>query len=199
MMSLPQGTNFVTKLKTKILYRMDYIMQCKNDEESLNAWRLLCGDGVTLVRLAMNDGLIKGLPMNDYYEKLAQKVIDSWPPQTFEKTNLKIESNGRYRGNYDHYCVELRAEDLELGLRSLEKEKYNVIANKLMAMWGDCYSIAMVVGFFDLNEEIEIPVKMDDRYTSERMKRGSQKWVTKDDGQRGDSQAPHVEGRAISH
>ena len=158
-MNIPTGTPFVTKLKTKILFRMDYIMQCKNDEESLNAWRLLCGDGITLVRLALNDGLIDTLPMKDYYQKLATSILDRWPPQTYEKTNLKIESNGRYRGNYDHYCVEVRAEDLEMGLRSLEKEKYNVIANKLMTLWGDCYSIAMVVGYLNLEEEIEIPVR----------------------------------------
>lgn len=159
IMNLQTGTPFVTKLKTKILFRMDYIMQCKSDEESLNAWRLLCGDGITLVRLALNDKELDRLPMKAYYQALANKVIESWPPQTFEKTNLKIESNGRYRGNYDHYCVELRAEDLDLGLRSLEKEKYNVIANKLMAMWGDCYSIAMAVGYLNLEEEIELPVK----------------------------------------
>jgi hypothetical protein len=158
-LNISTGTPFVTKLKTKILFRMDYIMQCKNDEESLNAWRLLCADGVSLVRLALNDGLIKDLPMSDYFQKLATGILNDWPPQTFEKTNLKIESNNRYRGNYDHYCVEVRAEDLDMGLRSLEKEKYNVIANKLMTLWGDCYSVALAVGFLDINEEIEIPVK----------------------------------------
>lgn len=197
-MHLQTGTPYVTKLKTKILYRMDFILQCKSDEESLNGWRLLCGDGVAMVRLAMDDGELEKTKNPIMWKNLATKILEAWPPQTFEKTN-QIRETGGYRLEYDHYCVEVETQDLPYAQRTLEKEKYNVIANKLMGIWGDCYSIAMVVGYLNLEEEIEIPVRMDDRYTSDRMRRGSQKWVTKDDGQRGDSQAPHVEGRGTSH
>lgn len=200
MMNMPQGMNFVTKLKTKILQAMDYVLQCRNDEEALNGWRLLCSHGVAMVRLAVEDDMFTKAKLKnpDTWKALSEAILSEWPIKTFEKTDVVRETDG-YRGLYDGYCVEVRSQDLDLGLRSLDKEKYNVIANKLMAFWGDCYSIALAVGYLNLEEEIEIPVKMDDRYTSESMRRGSQKWVTKDDGQRGDSQAPHVEGRGTSH
>lgn len=157
MMNVPQGTPFVTKLKTKILQAMDYVLQCRNDEEALNGWRLLCSHGVAMVRLAVEDDELQKLKKADHWMALADKILASWPPKTYEKTNLTMESNG-YRGEYDHYCVEVRTPDLDLGLRSLEKEKYNVIANNLMGIWGDCYSIAQAVGYLNLEEEIEIPV-----------------------------------------
>lgn len=158
MMNVPQGTNFVTKLKTKILQTMDYVLQCRNDEEALNGWRLLCSHGVSLVRLAIEDDELQKLKKADRWMELADKILASWPPQTFEKTSWVIESNGRMAGNYDHYQVEVPQELLELGMRALEKEKYNVIVNKLTGLWGDCYSIAQAVGYLNLEEEIEIPV-----------------------------------------
>lgn len=158
MMNVPQGMPFVTKLKTKILQCMDYVLQCNNDEMALNAWRLLCTHGVALVRLAEEDDKFRELQLADKWRKLAEKVISEWPPKTYEKTSWVIESNGRMSGNYDHYAVEVPQELLELGMRALEKEKYNVIVNKLTGIWGDCYSIAQAVGYLNLEEEIEIPV-----------------------------------------
>ena len=158
MMNLQMHTPFVTKLKTKILQCMDYVLQCRTDEEALNGWRLLCSHGVALVRLAVEEKRLEKLDGRDMWVKLAEEVLEKWPPKTFEKTSLTIESNDRYRGEYDHYCVELRSEDLDLGLRSLKDEKYNVINNGLMGLWGDCLSIAEAVGYLDIDETIEIPV-----------------------------------------
>ena len=163
---LQMGTPFVTKLKTKILQCMDYVLICKTDEESLNGWRLLCSHGVALVRLAVEEGRLEKLEGKDMWLKLAEDVLEKWPPQTFEKTSLKIESSGRYRGMYDHYSVEIHREDLDLGLRSLRNEKYNVITNTLMGLWGDCLSIAEAAGYLDIDEQIEIPV--DRRYYSDK-------------------------------
>ena len=190
-MNLPLGMQAVTKLKTKILLRMDYVLQCETDEKALNGWRLLCADGIALVRMALEEGAFDKLKNAESWKTMAQELIKKWPPKTFEKTEVVREGYG-YRANYDGYCIEIRQNDLELGLRSLDKEKYNVINTTQMAFWGDCYSIIMVVGYLDLEEQIEIPVQMDDRYTSERMRKGMDRWA--DDGQRGNSQTKNVEG-----
>lgn len=159
MMNIPTGTPYVTKLKSKILFLMDYVQQCRTDEEALNGWRLLCSHGVAMVRMAINDGALDKLENPDSWKALAKSILGNWPPRTAEKTTIKVESGGRYRGNYDHYCVEVNKEDLALGLESLNREKYNVINSGLMSTWGDCYSIALAVGYFDLEEQIEIPVQ----------------------------------------
>lgn len=159
MLNIPIGTPYVTKLKSKILFLMDYVQQCRTDEEALNGWRLLCAHGIALVRMAINDKLLDSLENPEKWKTLAESVLANWPPRTAEKTTIKVESGGRYRGNYDHYCVEVNKEDLQLGLESLNREKYNVINSGLMKTWGDCWSIALVVNFFTLNEEIEIPIR----------------------------------------
>ena len=159
-MNMPMGMPFVTKLKTKILLRMDYVLQCKDDESALNGWRLLCDDGIALVRLAIENGELDKLHNPDLWKDLAEKILLAWPPKTFEKTKVSRTGYG-YQGEYDHYMVEVNREDLAFGLRSLEKEKYNVINSKLMEIWGDCYSIAMAVKYLDLEEQIEIPVNRD--------------------------------------
>lgn len=168
MMHVPTGTPYVTKLKSKILFLMDYVQQCRTDEEALNGWRLLCTHGIALVRMALNDGALDKLEEPELWKALAKKVLDNWPPKTAEKTTIKVESGGRYRGNYDHYCVEVNKEDLQLGLDSLNREKYNVINANLMKLWGDCYSIALAVNYFNLDEEIEIPISPQ-AYTSKSM------------------------------
>lgn len=193
-MNLPQGTPYVTKLKSKILFRMDYVLQCQDDEAALNGWRLLCADGVMMVRLALEAGMLDDLNNSQIWKDLAEKIIGMWPLKTAEKTSVVRETEG-YRCNYDHYSVEVRTYDLELGLRSLEREKYNVINSTLASIWGDCYAIAMAVGFLDLEEEIEIPVQTGDQYTKDKMRKGFGRY-TPIDGQGRDSQAQDVEGRA---
>src|SRR4030042_1157394 len=157
-MNVPTGTPFVTKLKTKILFTMDYVLQCETDERSRNGWRLLCTHGIALVRLALDEKKLEGFPETNEWLALAKKCLDAWPPKTYEKTSVVIESNGRYRGLYDHYSVEMQREDLELGMRSLKEEKNTVIVDKMMTLWGDCYSIGLAAGYLNLEEEIEIPV-----------------------------------------
>jgi len=189
---------FVTKLKTKILQTMDFVLQCENDEKALNGWRLLCSHGVALVRMAINDKEFDKLDDPEKWKKLANDIVTNWPPKTAERTSL-VPWGDRYSGHYDHYEVVINREDLELGIRSLEQEKYNVICSRLMKLWGDCYSIILAVNYLNLEEEIEIPVQMGDKYTKDKMRKGTQRWMPQDDGQRGDSQAKNVEGRATSH
>jgi hypothetical protein len=159
IMNMPPGGQFVTKLKTKILVCMDYVLQCRNDEEAMNGWRLLCSHGVSLVRLALEEKRFDVLDDKDRWVALAESVIARWPPKTYEKTSVTIQSSDRYLGKYDHYSVQVQREDLDLGMRSLEKEKYNVINNTLMALWGDAYSCAQAARYLDIDETIEIPVR----------------------------------------
>jgi hypothetical protein len=137
---------------------MDYVLQCKDDESALNGWRLLCDDGIALVRLAVENGELDKLTQADMWKALAEKILVGWPPKTYEKTKILRTGYG-YQGEFDHYMVEVNREDLAYALRSLEKEKYNVINSKLMETWGDCYSIAIAVRYFDPEEQIEIPVQ----------------------------------------
>ena len=160
VMQLQQGASFVTKLKTKILLRMDYVLQCQGDEEALNGWRLLCGDGVALVRMAVEKRAFDQLDTPEPWIKLAESVLAKWPLKTAEKTSV-VRETGCYRCEYDHYNVEVRKEDLELGLQSLKEEKFNVINSTLASIWGDCYSIILIVGYLDLEEQIELPVQRD--------------------------------------
>ena len=194
MMNVPSSTPYVTKLKSKILFRMDYVLTCENDEAALNGWRLLCADGIVLVRMALEEGRLDELKNAKMWNKLAQDVIDKWPFETAEKTSVIMEGDG-YRCEYDGYCVEMRNHDLELGLRSLEREKYNVINSALASIWGDCYSIAMVAEYLNLEEQIELPVHMGDEYTKDKMRHGIGRH-TPVDGQRGNSKAQDVEGGA---
>jgi len=161
MMQVPTGMPFVTKLKTKIIQAMDYVLQCENDERALNGWRLLCSYGVAFVRMALNDGEFDRPEIKDpeKWKVLANEIINNWPPKTAEKTSI-VPWGNRYRGQYDHYSVVVNREDIEVGRQSLREEKYNVICSRLMKLWGDCLSVLVVVGYFNLNEEIEIPVQM---------------------------------------
>jgi hypothetical protein len=166
MMQVPTGMPFVTKLKTKIIQAMDYVLTCENDEKALNGWRLLCTHGVALIRMAVNDGELDKLHEPEKWKELANEIISNWPPKTAEKTSL-VPWGDRYRGQYDHYSVVVNREDLDLGRISLREEKYNVICSRLMKLWGDCYSIILVVNYLNLEEEIELPVTRE--YTGKSM------------------------------
>jgi len=194
MMNVPASTPYVTKLKSKILFRMDYVLTCENDEMALNGWRLLCADGIALVRLAKEEGRLDELKNADFWNKLADEVIAKWPHKTAEKTSVVRETEG-YRCKYDHYTVEVRSYDLPLGLDSLKGEKYNVINSALASIWGDCYSIAVAAEYLNLEEQIEIPVQMGDQYTKDRMREGFGRY-TPIDRQSRDSKAQDVEGGA---
>jgi hypothetical protein len=168
MMNVSSGMPFVTKLKTKIIQTMDFVLQCENDERALNGWRLLCSHGVALVRLAVNDGEFDKSAIKDpeKWKALADEIIKNWPPKTAEKTQL-VPWGDRYSGHYDHYEVVINREDLQLGIESLKQEKYNVICSRLMKLWGDCYSIILVVNYLNIDEEIELPVTRE--YTGKSM------------------------------
>ncbi len=89
MMNVSSGMPFVTKLKTKIIQTMDFVLQCENDERALNGWRLLCSHGVALVRMALNDGELDKPTINDpaKWKALAEEIVQNWPPKTAEKTD----------------------------------------------------------------------------------------------------------------
>jgi hypothetical protein len=192
------GTPYVTKLRAKIIQTMDYILMCEDSEKAINGWELLCTHGYGLVRMAINDGKLNSLTNPETWKKLADQLINEWPPKTFEKTTIVPCADGRYKGSYDHYSVTVDREHIEHAQRSLEKESQNVIRSRLMKYWGECYAILLAVNYLNLEDEIAVPVQMDDRYTKDKMRQGSQRW-TPDDGQRGDSKTQNVEGRATGH
>ena len=199
MGSVTPGTPYITTLRARIIQTMDYVLTCKDSEEAINAWEQLCCHGYALIKMGLALGDFDGLKNAEQLKESAQKLVDSWPPKSAEKTSITPCADGRYRAKYDSYVATVDREHIDQARQSLKEESQNVIRGRLMKFWGECYSYLLILNYLNLKDEIAVPVQMDDRYTKDKMRKGLGRWTPQDDGQRGDSKAPNVEGRATGH
>ena len=165
------GTTYVTKLRTKIVQAMDYVLQCDNDQMALNGWRQLCSHGFALVNLAHKEGKLE--PLGPVWIEMAELLLKEWPPKSSEATKTSVEGN-RVRCNFDHFDVVVPVEHLQIGLDSLKRESDSCCCDRLMSYWGRCYSVILAVNYLNLEDEIEIPIQLDGRYTDKNLSSDTQ-------------------------
>jgi len=164
----------VKNIRSKIIELQDMISQCDNDEQALNGWRELCAYGLALI---LDTRQQKMLPKKNEggtdWDAMVVKLRDDWDKlKTSEKTEISLVREGnreKYSIQWDSYVGTFAPAEFELGIRIMDKEKYNAICHRLMQFWGLCEAVLFASGVFLIDSKIEIPEKPLNVYTEKDM------------------------------
>lgn len=167
---LPPRTAMIQSLKTKVFQTLDWAMQCRSDEEALNAWRSMCAHGFSLVSLVVAEGALNDMDCELIDWKARVRLIfDKFDKlETHGKTKISRKPVGDttvYGAQFDGFESEAEPQDLPYMLDSLNRDKYNRVCTNLMRFWGLCESVILATGAIGLNEQLETPISTARPYT----------------------------------
>jgi len=179
---VPQAAVGIRTLRTKLIECLDDVRRAPNDEIAVNGWRELCSYGLAIVQdVAQREKLPVDNGTLDWKGEVSRLQKEWQELKTSEKTEIKLVREGgreKYSIEWDHYVGSFAPAEFEMGVRIMDKEKYNAICHRLMQFWGSCLSIIMAAGELVLDDKVETPVMPDDRYSRDKMKGGIDRWKT---------------------
>ena len=179
---VPQAAVGIRTLRSKVIEALDDVRRAPDDERAVNGWRELCSYGLSIVvditqrgKLPVDNGTV------DWQSEVVRLQKEWGQMRTSEKTEINLIREGgmaKYSMQWDTVVGIFAPAEFELGIRVMDKEKYNAICHRLMQFWGSCLSIMMASGELVLDDKVETPVMPDDRYSRDKMKGGMDRWKT---------------------
>jgi len=168
------GAISIKNIRSKIIELQDMIAHCENDEQALNGWRELCAYGLALILDTRQQNMLpKTNDGGTDWEELVRTLRNDWDKlKTSEKTEITLVREGgreKYNIQWDSYVGVFAPAEFELGIRIMDKEKYNAICHRLMQFWGLCEAVLFASGVFLIDSKIDIPEKPLNVYTDKQM------------------------------